>query len=266
MAFNYKGVSLNYAPQSREGNAAQWAVDTYNQIHGRNPTAQEIAQALPSFLGGDPNITDIGAGNAFVASQKATADAATEQQKQQQTLADTQFKQSSDLATQQSATRAQRLQDLSKLLTGSANDLFSSTIAPATAEDANAKGIYTGTGYSEALARQKANLASTVQSQLSQQGLMDTDSLLGSETNATNAQQALYQSALQTSQGLNTAGLSRQFSLQDFANQGNMARTIASSLATPGGKTAAQTGGTIVNGLAGGVQAAAKGYAAFKGH
>lgn len=239
MGYKYKEVDIPYGQNSREGNAANWAVDAFGNIFGRAPSALELSKVLPSFIGSDPNITDVGAGTAAVASLRAV-----------QEEGDKQSKQIRDLATSESSAREDRLKKLGGILTGQADQLFSSRILPATAEDANAKGIYTGTGFSEALAREKGNLASDVESKLAQEGLSDTDAVLG-----------LNRNALQREQELSTGGLERGFSLSDYANQANTARMVASSLATPGGKTAAQTGGNIATGAG----SAAKLYAASKG-
>lgn len=66
-SFNWRGVDLPYHQYSREGNAAQIAVDGFLKIFGRPPSADELAQALPAYLGTDKNIQDKSAGDAFVA-------------------------------------------------------------------------------------------------------------------------------------------------------------------------------------------------------
>lgn len=51
---------------------AQYARLAFEQQFGRNPTAQELAQALPAFMGTDRNLPDQAGGNAYV-SQMAQA-------------------------------------------------------------------------------------------------------------------------------------------------------------------------------------------------
>lgn len=67
MAYNYNGVDVPYQQYGREGNAAQWAIQAFQNYFGRTPTQDELAQAVPLFAGGDKNISDTGAGNQYVA-------------------------------------------------------------------------------------------------------------------------------------------------------------------------------------------------------
>lgn len=68
MAFQYGDFTIPYQQYSHQGNSAQWAVDKFREILGRNPTASELAQATPIFMGSDPNVADVAAGTAFVSS------------------------------------------------------------------------------------------------------------------------------------------------------------------------------------------------------
>lgn len=111
------------------------------------------------------------------------------------------------LAEEQKAQRASGLEDLSKLLVSKNQSLFKQA-QPQIAEEANAAGIYTGTGYSEALAREQARLAEQADLTLSGVALsdrsLDTDALAG---------------ILATQQGYQAQGLNRSFGKEDYAQQ-----------------------------------------------
>ena len=124
-------------------------------------------------------------------------------------------------ATKQDELRKSRRSELANLLAQQSDRLFSEN-QPFIAEDANAAGIYTGTGFSEALAKEKGRLASSAQEQLAMQGLTDTDALLDQRS-----------SALSRSQGFQEAGLSRNFSLDDYMRQAQLSRELGSLQEVP---------------------------------
>lgn len=141
------------------------------------------------------------------------------------------------LAQEQETRNATRRTQLADLLTKRADTLFSEQM-PSIAEDANAKGIYTGTGFSDALAREKRSLAGDVSNTLAMQGLSDIDS-----TNS------LEQNALNRRLGLEESGLSRNFSLQDFARQATMAQQLGAVSEPASGKGGGS--GAIMGGASG---------------
>jgi hypothetical protein len=55
-----------YEQHGRENDAKDQVYITYNKLFGRDPTAAEVAQAMP-FYGTDPHITDNNNGNAYIA-------------------------------------------------------------------------------------------------------------------------------------------------------------------------------------------------------
>jgi len=120
--------------------------------------------------------------------------------------------------TEQDALRKQRRAEMATLLTGVADTQFRRAI-PGLAEDANAGGVYTGTGFSDSLARERAMNTEDVQNRLAQQGLSDLDAELGFRT-----------SALGQRTGANDAATSRQFSLEDFIRSANVAKATGQAL------------------------------------
>lgn len=61
-------ASINpYEKFTRESNAAGYAIKAYRRVYGRDPSQEELAQVLPSYVGSDKNITDISGGDAYVA-------------------------------------------------------------------------------------------------------------------------------------------------------------------------------------------------------
>lgn len=133
--------------------------------------------------------------------------------------------------------RKSRRQELADLLSKISDKQFVREI-PNIAEDANASGIYTGTGFSEALAREKAKNAQDVQDQLATQALSDTD-----------AEIAARSAALDRRQGFSTNALSRGFSLEDFIRSANVAKATGQALQP---KTDGKSGlGAVQGGAAG---------------
>lgn len=123
--------------------------------------------------------------------------------------------QSEGVAATQKVQRAQQLNDLAGILSNQADTNFQRSI-PTVAENANTAGIYRSTGYGEALAKQQGQLQQDVQSQLAQQGLQDRAIDTGSLGDILAAQQ-----------GFQSAGVQRQFSLDDFATQARYAQQLA---------------------------------------
>lgn len=145
------------------------------------------------------------------------------------------------------SSREQARKQLGDVLTQRNNAAFTDAI-PQIAGDANAAGVYTGTGYSEALARERAKLERDAQSTLAQQAVSDSD-----------------------------AALSRQFSLEDFMREAEVAKRLgrASQPRRPSGIGSLLTGGLSgaaagaplgpYGALAGGAAGALGSYATARG-
>jgi hypothetical protein len=118
-------------------------------------------------------------------------------------------------AGEQATRRQQGLVDLTKLLTDRDDRLFKEAI-PQISEDANAKGLLTSSGYGEALAREKARLASGTSEAIAMQGLSDRDLDVNSIA-----------SILSKQQGFQSDGLSREFSTTDSNKAFNEALRLA---------------------------------------
>lgn len=147
-----------------------------------------------------------------------------------------QYGQSQEFITSDMAAREAARGKLAQLLSKSRDQAFS-TALPGIAEDANAGGVYTGTGFSDSLAREKANLEAQVQNQLAQSALGDVD--------VESRQRA---SALSGLQGYQQAGLGRGLSLEDFINSANVAKTIGAQTAPQVNNAKGQTG-TLLSGV-----------------
>lgn len=120
------------------------------------------------------------------------------------------------------SSREQARKQLGDVLTQRNNAAFTDAI-PQIAGDANASGVYTGTGYSEALARERSKLERDAQSTLAQQAVSDSD-----------------------------AALSRQFSLEDFMREAEMAKRIGdASKPKKQGKLSGALGGALSGAAAG---------------
>lgn len=101
-----------------------------------------------------------------------------------------------DAAGRTKALRKQGLDELAGILAQAERRSFAES-APQIAEDANAGGFYTGTGYSDALARERAKLAAGTRDTLSAAGLGNIDTDIAAEDSA----------------------LQRRFSLQDYGRE-----------------------------------------------
>lgn len=174
---------------------------------------------------------------------------------------------------------------LRKSLEDEANRQFSLD-QPGLLEDLNARGLLRSSALGESLARQKGIYAGDIASRLgqaeysnTQQSADDLNKLAAARLTATDSDVQAIQQGLINSNQLQQSGLSRQFGLQDFQTQANMARAIA-AMSQPqqtggnamaggfagalGGATLGAKygpGGAVAGGLLGGVG----GYASSKG-
>lgn len=109
--------------------------------------------------------------------------------------------------TAQMGLRKTRRQELADTLSRVADRQFMTEL-PNIAENANAGGIYTGTGFSEALAREKASNLRGIEDRLALQSLTDVDADIAGRDRS----------------------LSRQFSLEDFIRSANVAKSTGQAL------------------------------------
>lgn len=124
------------------------------------------------------------------------------------------IQQEETLGKQKSA-RESMLSELTSLLNKNAETQFDRAI-PQIAEAANTAGIYRSTGFGEALAKQRKQLEE------------DTATTLGkTRLELQNADINTLADITSNAQGFQTAGLQRQFSLDDFEKQAAYARELA---------------------------------------
>jgi hypothetical protein len=138
-------------------------------------------------------------------------------------------------------TRKNRRDELAKILSQQADQDFRLSV-PGIAEDANAAGLYTGTGYSEALARERANLAGRNSMALQLAATGDAEAEVA-EINAAKGKRL----------GLQEAGVSRVLSLDDYTRNAMLANSIYGKQ-QGGGK-----GGTATGALSGAASGASTG-------
>lgn len=138
------------------------------------------------------------------------------------------------------STRASARDALAQALTRQAQSSFQSSL-PDTLEDLNSRNLLNSSGVGQEIARQQNKIATDIANQVGVIGAQDID--LASQQRA---------AALAGLQGTETSGLQRQFSLEDFIRQANVAKSIGAQMApqSPSGKAGALSGG--VSGLAAG--------------
>lgn len=141
--------------------------------------------------------------------------------------------------------RKDRRAELATLLSQQADNEFKLS-QPEIAEESNSAGILYSSGYGNALAKEKGRISTARDLQLAQQALTDTDADIAGRQQV-DALGRVYKDS----------GLSRNFSLQDFAREGAVAKEIGGASAAP--KTAAYTGGGKGGALSGGASGAAAG-------
>lgn len=144
------------------------------------------------------------------------------------------------VAGEQKNLRGNNLRDLASFLAKEEDRKFN-LARPDIAEDANAAGLYNGTGYSEALARERSKLAGDTSALLVAQGLSDREADIQSLA-----------SVLGTRQGFQTAGLQRNFGLQDENRSFARARELA-ELTKPKMGSSSNIGSMIGTLLGGGI-------------
>lgn len=110
-----------------------------------------------------------------------------------------------DVAAKQKTERATGLQDLASFLAKEEDRKFNQ-LTPELADQASASGLYRGTGYSEALAKERSKLAGDTSALLAAQGLSDRQEDISALA-----------SVLGRQQDYATAGLQRKFGLDDSA-------------------------------------------------
>lgn len=225
MPFNYNGVDLNYDQYSRSGNAAQYAVQAFQQHFGRAPTASELAKVVPIFEGGDKNITDVSGGNRYVASlfdqDKALKDlekTLTEQMTKQQT-------QSDELYTKQQDQLSQALQKQREA--ASAYYSPGGTGYQGLAGQVNSAGLLDSGAFSEAIAKQLGEVEKGIAGQAATGFAIP--SLLNQQQNQSGigmqgiqAQMYPYMQSIQTPTTLQNRG----YEVEDFYRQAELASRL----------------------------------------
>ena len=139
------------------------------------------------------------------------------------------------VAEEQKTGRSTQLKDLASFLRGEEDRKFG-LMQPDIAEQANANGMYSGTGYSEALARERAKLAGDTSALLAAQGLSDRDQDI----------QALA-TIMGTRQDFQSSALQRQFGLSDENRNHYRAKELA-ELTREGAKKRSGGGGLLGTG------------------
>jgi len=145
----------------------------------------------------------------------------------------------STLGKTQKDSRSQNLKELASFLSNEENRKFG-LAQPDIAEEANARGYYTGTGYSDALARERAKLAGDTSALLAAQSLSDREADIQSLA-----------AVLGKRQDYQQAGLDRRFGLDDELRGYNRARDLA-ELTRPNMGGAGGNTGSLVGSLIGG--------------
>lgn len=156
-----------------------------------------------------------------------------------------------NLLNEERGRRAESLGSLSDLLTRQADAQFSLD-TPRIREDANAAGLFRTTGLAEALADRRKQLAEQTGFKLGEAGLLDRAADIDAA-----------RGVLANTQGFQSSGLQRNFSLDDYQREALLAQSLA-RMATPsqprsgGGKvsgalTGAGTGAAIGTSFAPGV-------------
>lgn len=142
--------------------------------------------------------------------------------------------------------RKQRRGELATLLAQQADNEFKLS-QPEIAEESNSGGILYSSGYGTALAKEKGRIATARDLQLAQQALSDTDADIAGrrEVDA-------------VGRGYGEQGMSRNFSLQDFAREGRVAKEIGGITTAPSVKGSGK-GGAMSGAMAGASAGAAAG-------
>jgi hypothetical protein len=155
-------------------------------------------------------------------------------------------------ATDEATKRKQYTGELANIL-NTENERQFKLDQPGILEDLNARGLLNSSGVGDALAKRRQELAGAAETQLAQANLADKESVL-----------PLYRNAIQTQQNFQSAGIQRDFSLDDFLRQTNAAIQIGQSTMPqqPKGKSAAgQVGLAFAQGAGGAATNAAAGKA-----
>lgn len=150
---------------------------------------------------------------------------------------------------ERTAFRKNALNDLAGILAKQQSEAFSRSV-PQLAEDANTGGIFRSTGYGEALARKQAQLTSDTSNQLALKGISDRDLTAAGMGDITDNRLAMQQS-----------GLQRQFTLDDFAKNVDVAKALAEA-SKPESK--GKSGGEKALGAAQGLGSAAQIYSGIQ--
>lgn len=132
-----------------------------------------------------------------------------------ETEAERQRQQIEEATYKKSRIASSRLEELKQLLAQEESRKFNQAI-PSIAESAQAQGFLETSGFGNALARERANLAGQTQYELARQSLSDRDIELGGIDEAS-----------KVGRDLQVAGLERQFSENDLTRSERLARELA---------------------------------------
>lgn len=151
-----------------------------------------------------------------------------------------------DAAGRTKALRKQGLDELAGILAGAEQRSFAES-APQIAEDANAGGFYTGTGYSDALAKERAKLAAGTRDTLATAGLANVETDIGAENAALDRRFSLldYGRELKSGALIGQRTAPRQPGLIGPALTGAVSGAVAGAPAGPGGAAAGAGVGAI---------------------
>jgi hypothetical protein len=198
---------------------------------------EHVTNSLIGTHYGNTGTADIGGGGPFnldVNQLNANQAAINEMGKKQ-------YGDTMDFINQDQGDRVTARQKLADALTQQAASSFKFNL-PGIEEDLNARHLLNGSGLGQEIGRQQGQIAADIANQVGVEGAKDID--LGSQQRA---------AALTGRQGFETGALQRGFSLEDFVNQANVAKTIGAQMAPQVGNGK----GTAVAGLGAGAAAGA---------
>ena len=194
----------------------------------------------PKASGPEPDYSQLGKEEQFAKTIKDIKDAAPADQAKIMAEVDKQKELGTGYANDYASKRSSMLNDLSNLLVNQQNRQLQLAV-PDLAEQANLSGIFRSTGLGNSIADRAKTLAEETSNQLALQGLNDRSANISDI------------------QGVNNdyltgrySGLSRSFSLEDMARQGEIAKTTGQLVQPAPVQTPSAKGGGALTGALGG--------------
>jgi len=138
-------------------------------------------------------------------------------------------------------------QRLAEALTKQNQAIFQQGMA-GTLEDLNARKLVNSSGVGQEFARQQGDIATNIANQIRTAGAQDYGYASNQRAAALQALQGMQQQGLGISNTAGNNALSRGFSLNDFVNQANVAKSIGAQSAPQVGNGKGQTG-TLLGGV-----------------